>query len=490
MDHQDALTDFADLMTQPRGAFVNGVWDYGDGAALEDIDPSSERPLANVQMCSDDQADAAVLAAMGAQSAWADLTYAARAEYLWRLVPLLERDTESLARLVALEVGKPVTQARGELGFAIKLLKFMASSAHHVVGEIVPSDDADETIHLNRVPMGVVVAICAWNFPIAMYFRKLAPALLTGNTVLIKPSEIAPLCGIALTRLCEEAGLPPGVLNLVVGGREVGRALVANPNVDMVTMTGSVPSGRAVMREAVDHLPKVSLELGGKAPAIVWRDADLALAAEALVQARLQNTGQVCTCVERLYVHEDVRDEFMDHFVRIASKLRIGDPLEASTDLGPLASQAQQQKVRSILTDSLDAGAVASALISADQVEGKPGFWQVPTLLSNVSPDMRVMREEVFGPVLPVVTITSLDEAFSLANDSQQGLTSFIFSESYRVVMEANRRLKAGTLYVNRSHGSAVQAFHSGQRQSGIGGEDGMHGLLEYTQIHTTYFKL
>lgn len=488
MDHTEAIAALGDLAAEPTGVYIGGEWEVGAGEVVDDIDPTTGESFATVPLGDAKQIGRAVETARAAQQEWSELTYAARAEYLWRLLRLLERDWDFLARLISLEVGKPLKHANGEMVFGTKLVRFMASAAHHVTGEIVPSDDPRETIYLHRVPYGVVGGICAWNFPVAMLFRKLAPALLTGNTVVIKPSEISPICAIAVARLCEEAGVPPGVVNIVTGGKEVGASLVSDERVDFVSMTGSVAGGKAVVRESADHLPKVSLELGGKAPAIVWNDADIDLAAQALITARLTNTGQVCTCAERLYVHRDVHDALTQRFAELASALKVGDPLDPDTDIGPLSSAMQHTKVRSIVQEALAGGAVESPEIQAT-MPTNGGYWQKPMLLAGASPDMRVMREEVFGPILPVVAVDTLDQALELANDTDRGLTAFVFSQSYPVINEVNRRIKSGALYVNRTHGSAVQAFHSGHRQSGVGGEDGMHGLLEYTQIRTTYMK-
>lgn len=470
------------------GAYLAGSWQEGEGPALEVLNPSSEETLLTLPTVSPAQAEAALVAARKAQPGWVALTGHQRAQYLLRIAEQIEANVAELSTLLALEVGKPLAQGEGELLFASETLRYQAGWARRITGEIVPSDDPNESIHLERVPVGVVAAITAWNFPMAMFFRKIAPALITGNTVVLKPSETTPLAALALMRLIERVELPPGVLNIVVGAGDIGSALVRSPTADMVTMTGSMAAGKAVMRDAAEHLTKVSLELGGKAAAIVWSDADLDVAVPALVMARHLNSGQVCTCAERIYVHEQIMDEFLERYTSAVSALRVGDP-SGEVDMGPMVSAMQREKVAGMVDEALAAGAKRVVGDSA-ALDAAPGYWYPPTVLVGVDHSMPLMRQEVFGPVSPVMPVRSLDEALALANDSSYGLSGYIFSRSYQVIMRVARQMACGELYVNRTLGEAIQGHHSGHKQSGLGGEDGRHGMLRYTEIRAVYHHL
>jgi lactaldehyde dehydrogenase / glycolaldehyde dehydrogenase len=473
-----------ELLAGAQGVYSGGAWQDGQGEPLKMLDPSTERVIGTIGTATSAQVDAAVRAARAAQPGWARLSYPTRGRYLEAIADLVEANAEQLARVLALEVGKPLAQGRGELQWAVTTLRYQAGWARRIQGEIIPSDDPDEAIHLLRVPVGVVVAICAWNFPMAMFFRKVAPALLAGNAVVLKASETTPLAALALTRLIEQADLPPGVLNVVSGGPDVGAELVRHPMADLVTMTGSRDAGRAVMRLAADHVAKVSLELGGKAAAIVWADADLALAVPALVLARHLNSGQVCTCAERIYVHEAIVDEFTAEYCAAVGKLRIGSPFD-DVDMGPLVSAAQRDKVTRLFNDALERGAKTVFQSGAKLPAG--GYWFRPAVLTGVRQDMPVMQQEVFGPVTPILPVSSLDQALAFANDSVYGLSGYVFSRSYDVIMRVTREMQCGEIYVNRTLGEAAQGHHSGHKQSGVGGEDGYHGLLRYTALRSVY---
>jgi lactaldehyde dehydrogenase/glycolaldehyde dehydrogenase len=339
-----------------------------------------------------------------------------------------------------------------------------------------------------RVPLGVVAAICPWNYPIAVMLRKVAPALLTGNTVVVKPSEVTPASSLEAMRLiADEVELPPGVLNLVSGGRDVGRALVASPLTNLITMTGHRDTGKAIMAAAAGNLTRVSLELGGKAPAIVCADADLGATVDALVFARFQHAGQVCTCAERILVDRAVYGEFVDRYAAAASALRVGDPM-GDVDMGPVVSSVQLEKVHAAVRGAVEAG--ASVVTGGGRPAGDEfarGFWFAPTVLTDVEPSMEVMVEETFGPVAPIWPYERLEQALDVANRSRYGLSALVFTSDYRAAMQTADRLDCGEIYVNRTHGESLQGFHVGHRESGLGGEDGLYGVLEYTQLKTVY---
>jgi lactaldehyde dehydrogenase/glycolaldehyde dehydrogenase len=429
--------------------------------------------------------EAALTAARRAQRGWARTSTIERGAKLRAIAAAIADNRDVLASLIVQEVGKPLEQALGEVDFASLFTSYNAEWDRRLEGEILPGDEAGEVIHLLRAPVGVVVAICPWNFPLAVLCRKLAPALLSGNTVVIKPSEISPLSTLAFVRLIEQhADLPPGVVNVVTGARSTGEALVVSPLADMVTFTGHRDTGKAVMRAAADNLTRVSLELGGKAPAIVWRDADLSVAVPAIVNARHYNAGQVCTAAERVLVHTDILEAFTEAYVAAVGALRQGDP-RGPVDIGPLASEAQLRKVEATLDRAVAEG--ASIVQGTKRPRFESGYWHQPVVLRDVEPGMRVMEDETFGPITPIAGVSSLDEAISIANASRYGLSAYIFSRDYQAIMRSIDELQFGEFYVNRSIGESVHAHHSGYGESGIGGEDGKWGLLRYTQIKTAY---
>lgn len=468
--------------------YRDGTWVRPSGEPFDVLNPATEEPLATIGSATAVEAGAALAAARRAQAGWARLPAVARGRCLRAMADVVASHADELATLLVHEVGKPIAQARGEVGWAVEYIRYTAEWDRRIEGEIVPSDNESESIHLVRVPVGVVVAICAWNYPLANFFRKIAPALLTGNTVVVKPSRTTPLASLRAAQLISEnVDIPAGVLNVVPGGPEAAEALVASPLTNLVTMTGSTATGKRVMATAAQNMTRVSLELGGKAPAIVWKDADLGLAVDALLTARHLNAGQVCTSAERLYVHEDVLREFTDAYTDRVRRLRVGDPF-GDVDVGPLVSAEQRESVEKALTAAVAAGARVSVGGSRPSGSGfERGFWFQPTVLTELEPEMAILKDEVFGPVTPIMGIGTLEEAFALANDSPYGLSSYVFTRDHRVAMRAQQEIDFGEIYINRTLGEAMQAHHSGHRQSGLGGEDGKHGVLRYTQLKSVY---
>jgi len=468
--------------------YVDGGWRAADGERIAVVDPVTEETLAEVASASGDDVHAALAGARRAQRQWGADSPIARGAHLRRIADIIAAHRETLADLLVSEVGKPSVQAQGEVDFAEALLRYSAEWDRRLEGEILPGEAPGEVIHLLRAPVGVVVAICPWNFPLAVLCRKLAPALLTGNTVVVKPSEVTPLSTIELFRLIDEhAQLPPGVVNLVTGGPQTGAALVADELTSLVSFTGHRDTGKRIMAAAAANLTRVALELGGKAPAIVWRDADLDVAVPAIVLARHHNSGQVCTCAERVLVHRELLDEFTERYVDAVESLRLGDPRTA-VDMGPLVSAEQLAKTRAAVDAARAEGvSVVSGGGRPDGAQFAVGYWHAPTVLRDVSPRMRIMHDETFGPVTPILGIGSLEEAVEVANDSRYGLSAYIFSRDYEAVMRTVDALRFGEIYINRTLGESLHAHHSGFGESGIGGEDGKWGLYRYTQIKAAY---
>jgi len=471
-----------------RTQYIGGQWRRGEGAPLTVVNPATEAVIAEVATATAAQVGAAVAAARGASAAWARTPPPERAAALRRIADALEANEERLAESLMAEIGKPRRRAHEDVRNSAAYLRYMAEWDRRIEGEIPPSDNANEAIHLLRVPLGVVAAITAWNYPLDLMIRKVAPALITGNTVIVKPTELAPLTTLAAVRIvAEQADLPPGVLNLVTGGGDVGQALVAHPGVDMISMTGHRDTGKRIMAAAAANLTRVSLELGGSAPAIVLPDADLDRAVEALIFSRFENAGQVCTAAERILVHDEVHDAFVERYVAAAARLRVGLP-EDDPDLGPLVSREQREKVRAAVSAARAGG--ATVRLGGERPQGPDfdkGFWFSPTVLTDVPLDGSSSCDEIFGPVAAISRVADIEQAIAVANGTRYGLSAFLFSESYRTVMQVADRLACGELYINRAMGEALQGFHTGHKESGIGGEDGRHGVLKYTQIKTVY---
>jgi lactaldehyde dehydrogenase/glycolaldehyde dehydrogenase len=350
-------------------------------------------------------------------------------------------------------------------------------------------DAANEHLMVRNVPYGVVVGIIPWNYPAALFARKVAPAIMAGNTIVLKPHEETPLAALALARIVEEAGVPPGVVNVVTGaGRVVGDALVRHPITAMVTVTGSVRGGREILATAAENIVPVSLELGGKAPFIVLDDADLEAAVENAVDARFWNCGQVCTCNERTYVQRGVYDAFVERFVEAASSLRLGDPTREDVQMGPKVSRPELEKVETLVGGAVEDG--AEIVLGGGRPEGvefAKGYWFEPTVLTGTTNGMDIIQNEVFGPVLPIQPFDDFGEVVDLANDSRYGLTAYVFTSNLHKAMRAIDGIDFGEVYVNKIGPEQLQGFHTGYRLSGMGGDDGPYGYERYLRRKTVY---
>lgn len=467
-----------------------GEWSEGAGGATIDVEnPADQSIVAKVAVADERDVEAATRAARAAQPPWAALPVAERAAVLHRLAVLIERDAERLARIIVSEVGKPITEARGEVGGAAGFCRFFAGIAPVQGGEILPSAMARSELWSRREPIGVVGAIIPWNFPMALTCRKLAPALVTGNALVMKPAELTPLSALAIAELAVEAGVPAGILSVLPGpGSVIGSALVRSPEVGFVTMTGSVRAGRSILHDAADKVIPVSLELGGKAPFIVFDDVDLDEAADAAVYMRLMNNGQACVCNERTYVHASVYDDFLDKVAQRMKQVVVGNPMNDSTQVGPKVSAAELSNVERIVSASLASG--ATLVSGGDRPQGGAfdrGYWYAPTVLADLAPDSPALREEVFGPVMPIVPFRDESEVVDLANDTDYGLSAYLYTRSFPRVMRMLRGLKTGEVFVNRVGPEESNGFHSGWGLSGLGGDDGPLGLELYTRRQTAY---
>lgn len=471
------------------GAYIDGRW-VGEGdkdlSAVEN--PATEAVIAHVPTGTADAAVEALDAAQKAQTAWAAVPAPERGRLIARLADEVGANRDMLARIVVAEQGKPLTQALGEIGATELFLRYAAESGRRIEGDIVPSDAADEEIWIRRVPYGVVVGLTAWNYPSALAARKIGPALVAGNAIVLKAHEFTPLSGLALAALSERAGLPKGVLNVITGtGRAVGQALVESPVSSLITMTGSTRAGREIYAAAADRVKVVRLELGGKAPFIVMEDADIDRAVASAITARYTNCGQICTCNERMYLHRAIADEFIAKFVKASAALTMGDPMTA-VDLGPKISAPEVTKIDDIVARSVAAGA-ETLLAGGGKRDGAfaKGHWYAPTILLTQQNEIPAMREEIFGPVVPIMIVDDFEQALRLANDCEYGLSAYVYTKNMARVMGLSQSLEFGEIYVNRTNGELVQGFHSGWKKSGLGGEDGKYGLDGYFQKKTMY---
>lgn len=469
--------------------YIDGIFkDAASGETFEVLNPATEEVVSVVAKASAQEVNEAVESAKRAQLAWEKLPAITRAAELRKIAQGIRERAEELTEVIMAEGGKVRALAETEVYFTADYMDYMAEWARRYEGEIIQSDRPHENIFLFKRPIGVIAGILPWNFPFFLIARKAAPALVTGNTIVLKPSTQTPTSCQIFAEICQEVGLPKGLINVVTGsGSELGEALASHPDVGMVSLTGSLHAGQAVMRAAAENITKVSLELGGKAPAIVLESANLDLAVKSIVASRVINTGQVCNCAERVYVQRSVKDEFLAKLKEAMQAVTYGNPLEETElDMGPLIEKRAQEGVDAMVKKAVEQG--ATLFYGGGMKEGK-GYFYNPTILTSCSNDMEIVKQEIFGPVLPVIEFDTIDEVIELANDCEYGLTSSVYSDNLNDAFKVMRGLKFGETYINRENFEAMQGFHAGVRKSGIGGADGKHGLEEYLQTHVVYLE-
>ena len=466
---------------------IGGKWvDAQSGKTFETFNPATGEVLARVAEGDRADIDLAVKAARKAfeDGKWPQMLPAQRSKLLWRLADLIEIHLEELAELETLDNGKPVFYSRRvDLPSVIENFRYMAGWATKLEGNTIPLSVPGAKYHAYTVrePVGVVGQIIPWNYPLLMAAWKLAPALCVGCTVVLKPAEQTPLTALRLGELIMEAGFPEGVVNIVPGfGEAAGAALAAHPDVDKIAFTGSTAIGRLILDAARGNLKKVSLELGGKSPNIVFADADLAAAIPASAHAVFFNQGQTCTAGSRLFVHKSVFDQVVDGVVQMTKKFRVGPGIEPSTNLGPLVSKDQLERVCSYMNSGTKEG--AQAVVGGRQVD-RPGYFVEPTILINVKPEMKVVREEIFGPVVTVVPFNEPDEVMTFANDTVYGLASAVWTRDIGKAHRLASRLRAGTVWINCYNVFDPALPFGGYKQSGWGRESGHAALDLYTEV-------
>ncbi len=469
--------------------YINGKFvDSKSGKWIDVLNPSTEEVIARQPEGTKEDVEEALDAARKAQKAWENTPVIERAAYLVKMAQGIRDRRDEFIEIIMREQGKTRNWATIEVDATIGYFDYMASFARHIEGEIIPSDNRGETILLTKKPIGVVAGILPWNFPFFLIARKAGAALIAGCSIVLKPSQLTPENCCAFAEVVDKVGLPAGLFNVVTGkGSVVGHELAASPKIDIVSVTGSVGAGESIMKEAAANITKVSLELGGKAPVIVFPDADLDLAAQAVLDSRIGNNGQICNNAERLYVHKDIKEEFTKKLLEKFEAVKVGDPFSADDiDMGPLVEKRALESVEAKVAKAIAQG--AKVLCGGHRV-GEKGYFYAATLLDDCRQDMDIIHEETFGPVLPIVVWDNLDQVIAWANDCEYGLASSIFTNDINSAARCIRELEFGETYVNRFHFEAIQGFHAGVKKSGIGGADGKHGVEEYLRTHVTYLQ-
>ncbi|OEL08333.1 aldehyde dehydrogenase [Staphylococcus equorum] len=468
--------------------FINGQFVESTSTnQLEVINPVTEEIIGEVTLANEEDTKKAIDGAKEAQLKWEKVNIVKRAEIVKGLVEKLEKNKKELAKVYVEEQGKPIYAAIGEIEKSIEYIKYMCSLARKNNGEVLQSEVANETIILTKKPVGTTAGIIPWNAPIFVLMRKLIPALVTGCSIVIKPSEETPFGAFKLAEYIQKTDIPDGLVQIITGtGSKVGNLLSKSDDIDLVSITGSTGAGKSVMASASNNVKKVNLELGGKAPAIVTKNADIEKAANYIVEARIKNSGQVCTCPERIYVSKDIFDEFVSAVKDKMSDVHPGDPYDDATTMGPIINQTQLTSIDEKVQTAVKEGATIEL---GGHIINRKGFFYEPTILTNLSKDSIVMKEEIFGPVLPIVSFENFEEVLDEANNSDYGLSSYIFTEDLKEAMVASERLKFGEVYVNCEAEEAVVGYHAGWRQSGLGGADGINGFEEYLNTTVTYIR-
>ncbi|KEZ53815.1 aldehyde dehydrogenase [Metabacillus indicus] len=470
--------------------YINGEYmDSTSDETIEVVNPATEEVISAIFAGTEEDANKAIEAAFKAQKQWEKVPSADRGKIVRALGDRLKERRETFIELLMEEQGKPYQQASGEVDTAIDYFYYMSEWARRIEGEIIPSDRPNENILMFRKPIGVVAGIVPWNFPVFILARKVATALITGCTIVLKPSQQTPNTAAEFTKIIDEMkDIPPGVYNFITGkGSTIGNVMASHPKVGIITMTGSVKAGTKVMEAAAQNITKVNLELGGKAPAIVTKHANLETAVKSIKQSRITNSGQACTNAERVYVHEDVAEEFIEKMTVAMKDTKVGMPADRESEMGPLVSKDRLETVEKMVHNAVDSG--AKILTGGKRADINGGFFYEPTVITNVSQDSEIIQEEIFGPVLPIMTYSTLDEAIELANDSDYGLSSSIYTDNVHEAMRAANELKFGETFINRENFEAIQGYHAGLRKSGLGGADGKHGIEDFTVTHAVYMQ-
>ncbi|EPM1114163.1 TPA: NAD-dependent succinate-semialdehyde dehydrogenase [Proteus mirabilis] len=462
--------------------YIDGIWcDAKSKDTVELIDPATNQPIGTVPNMATEEAKAAVDAAAKALPTWRALTAHQRSTLLQRWFQLIQDNKRQLAELMTFEQGKPVAEAEGEITYAASFIEWFAEQGKRTNGEIIPSPSSDKRLMVIKQGIGVCAAITPWNFPAAMITRKAAPALAAGCTMVIKPANETPYTALALAELAAQAGIPAGVINIVTGDAvKIGEVFTSDNRVRKLSFTGSTGVGRLLMRQCADSVKKVSLELGGNAPFIVFNDADIEKAVAGAMGAKFRNAGQTCVCANRFYIHKDVYQQFSERFVAEVKKLKVGNGFTEGVTIGPLINHKAVEKSQSLLADTLQRG--ATLLCGGERDKAGENFFQ-PTVVGNVPADSHILEEEIFGPVAPLVIFDNEEEVVHLANNTIYGLAAYFYSEDPQRIWRVAENLEYGMVGINTGLISNEVAPFGGIKQSGLGREGSEHGIEDYMEM-------
>ena len=465
--------------------YINGEWCEAIGGETYPVhNPATGELIKNTAKGNKEDAQKAIVAAKDALGAWSKLTAKDRYEYLKKAADLLRSRVDSLAEIITTEMGKPLSESRGEVQLASEYLDWYAEEGKRIYGDTVPSSSPTKRILVLRQPIGVVGAITPWNFPIAMIARKIAPALAAGCTVVIKPAESTPLTAIEVMKAFHDAGLPKGVLNLVHGmPKEIGDAMMESPDVRKITFTGSTKVGKELAKRAADTMKKISMELGGHAPFLIFEDADLEKAADGVIASKFRNAGQTCVCTNRVYVQKNISEKFAQILTEKMSKLVVGNGLEDGITIGPLINENAVKKTVEHVEDSIQKG--AKLLAGGKKTEGEQfenGFFFEPTILAHATHDMKIASEETFGPVAPLFDFETEEEAVALANNTVYGLAAYFYTNDVSRIFRVGEALEYGIIGINDPLPTVAQAPFGGVKESGVGREGGKYGIEDYLE--------
>jgi lactaldehyde dehydrogenase/glycolaldehyde dehydrogenase len=451
------------------------------------INPATGEAFDTITFATVEEVNDAVEKSKHAQQEWEKVTQPNRAEHVKMLIPLLEQNKNEIAEFYVKEQGKILSSAIGEIDKAIQFIDYMTSLSMSNKGEVLQNTRENETIQLTKKPIGVTAGIVPWNAPIMVLMRKVIPALITGCSVVIKPSEETSLLTLKLAQLFKQSTIPAGLVQILPGtGETVGTQLAQHPDIQLISLTGSMKAGKSVFENSASNIKKMNLELGGNAPVLVTANANLDKAVDYIVTARINNAGQVCTCPERIFVHDDVHSDFVTKLATKMKALKVGDPFDENTDYGAIINQKQLDSIDSKVKQAVDNG--AKLVLGGTKIDSS-GYYYAPTILDNVNPEDEAFKNEIFGPVIPIVTYTDFEEVINHANHTNAGLSSYIFSENLKEVMTATERLKFGEVYANCEAEEVVNGYHAGWRESGLGGADGIHGFEEYYNTTVSYIR-
>ncbi|HEJ9694774.1 NAD-dependent succinate-semialdehyde dehydrogenase [Proteus mirabilis] len=462
--------------------YIDGIWcDAKSKDTVEVIDPATNQPIGTVPNMATEEAKAAVDAAAKALPTWRALIAHQRSTLLQRWFQLIQDNKRQLAELMTFEQGKPVAEAEGEITYAASFIEWFAEQGKRTNGEIIPSPSSDKRLMVIKQGIGVCAAITPWNFPAAMITRKAAPALAAGCTMVIKPANETPYTALALAELAAQAGIPAGVINIVTGDAvKIGEVFTSDNRVRKLSFTGSTGVGRLLMRQCADSVKKVSLELGGNAPFIVFNDADIEKAVAGAMGAKFRNAGQTCVCANRFYIHKDVYQQFSERFVAEVKKLKVGNGFTEGVTIGPLINHKAVEKSQSLLADTLQRG--ATLLCGGERDKAGENFFQ-PTVVGNVPADSHILEEEIFGPVAPLVIFDNEEEVVHLANNTIYGLAAYFYSEDPQRIWRVAENLEYGMVGINTGLISNEVAPFGGIKQSGLGREGSEHGIEDYMEM-------